>query len=196
MRDFLIKPDTKSEYGLFLVRNLNNFNLSFLNSIFTDLKKLDFLISFERLFKDGESALVIFGPRKVLLNYQHLNLLELEDYAKLNLTDAAIFEADFKSSQDLRAHLPKLTNNERVWVQLICKGEKSFSSQLRVVIYSASKLKNLTEEFQTNFKGQLNKLPKPYSKSQLFEFYKMRSFIKGEARKMKIEDILNLSLFF
>lgn len=196
MRDFLVKPNSKLEYGIFLVRNLNNFNLEILGSILEESQKQNVLVSFERLFKDADSALVIFAPKALILKYTDLlNLLELEDYAVLDLDFASVFEIGLKSSQDLRVNLPKLNKDERIWIQLVTKGEVGGKAtyQMRAVIYSANK--NLAVEFQDNFKNILPKIPKPYSKKQFFEFYKARSFIKGDAKKIQVEDILNLSLF-
>ena len=195
MKDFVIKPDTKSEYGLFLVRNISNFNLFFISSIFEQIYKKNILISFERLFKGGEGALSIFGPKSIISKYKDLNLLELEDYARLDLNHTSIFEVNLRVTKGLKESLPKLLNDERIWIQLVAKGDKGFSSQIRVIIYSVDRLKQLTEEFHTHFKEKIVKLPKPYSKEQLFEFYKSRSFIKGDTQKIKAEDVLNLSLF-
>lgn len=195
MRDFLIKPDSKFEHGVFLVKNLANLNIQLLKSILRESSKANLLVSFERLFKDSESALVIFGPKTLLLKYaMELNLLELEDYANLDLNFASVFESTIKSTKDLRVNLPKLATDERIWIQLIIRGgEVQIPYQMRIVIYSAEG--NLAEEFQKNYKSTLPKIPKPYSKNQLFEFYKIRSFIKEGSHKLKIEDVLNFSLF-
>lgn len=194
MRDFLIKPEGKSMFGVYLVRNISNFNINSLNLILDSFLEKG-LISFERLFKDGETALVIFGPNS-LLKYKDLNLLELEDYTSLDLTKLSIFEAHLKSAKNLKEHLPILLKDERIWIQLVCKNRKSqIDCQIRIVIYSENRLKELTEQFQANFKDILIKVPRPYSKSQLFEFYKERAFIKGDMSKLSSENILNLSLF-
>lgn len=194
MRDFLIKPGSKSMFGVYLVRNLSNFNIEFLNSILVSFLEKD-LISFERLFKDGESALVIFGPSS-LLKYHDLNLQELEDYTSLDLSKLSVFEAHLKSAKNLKEHLPTLSKDERIWIQILCKnGKKQIDCQIRIVIYSDVRLKQLSGEFQANFKDILVKVPRPYSKHQLFEFYKGRNFLKEDMNKLTSEDILNLSLF-
>ncbi len=194
MKDFLIKPEGKSGYGVYLVRNLGNFNIQSLNLILENILKKD-LISFERLFKDRESALVIFGPSS-LLKFKDLNLLELEDYTSLDLNKLSVFEAHLKSAENLKDNLPILSKQERIWIQAICKDSKGqIGCQIRIVIYSENRLKELVDEFQDNFKKTLVKVPKPYSKSQLFEFYKQRALIKEEVDKLTLENILNLSLF-
>lgn len=201
MRDFQLKPNAKNDYSLFLVRNISKLNLDSFNSILNELSKKDLLVSFERLFKGEESALVVFGPKNILLNYQDLNLLELEDYTDLNLDNISIWEADVRTIKGLRANLPKLLKEERIWIQIVGKlklGNSLIPAQVRIVIFSPIKdrLKSLTDEFQKNFKNTLPKIPRPYAKDQLFDFYKQRSFLKeGKGLKLRVENILYFSLF-
>lgn len=195
MRDFLIKPNLGFEHGVFLVRNLSGFNLEILSLILEDCLRKDLYVSFEKLFKDSEAAFVIFGPKTIISKYQReLNLLELEDYANLDLNFASVFEISIQSVKDLRLNLPKLAKDERVWIQLITKGgAELFPYQARAVLYSANR--NLAAEFQKNYKNILPKIPKPFSRQQLFEFYKMRSFLKGDTDRIKKEDILSFLYF-
>src|SRR5688572_3161726 len=83
MRDFSEVPAKEAEYGLFLIRNTVALTPAVLDSIKNELLESKTIISFERLFKGGKSALVAFGPRELLLNHQSaLDLLELEDYTQ------------------------------------------------------------------------------------------------------------------
>lgn len=194
MRDFQHTPSKRGEYGVFLVKNLNNLNQNSLSAILTEAKQQNFLISFEKLFKGSESALAIFAPRLLLSKFNQLNLLELEDYTNENLTNMNIWEAEIRDTKSLKINLPKLALDERIWIQAVVKN----NVQLRIIAYSQNleRLKQITGQFQTNFKNSLPKWPKPYSKTQLFEFYKTRSFIKGEKTvKLNVENILNLCLF-
>lgn len=204
MRIFEMKPNSKFEHGLFLIRNPGYLTPEVLSSIFADLSKMDLLISFERLFKGLESALVVFGPKVVLLKHQEaLNLLELEDYTNLDVANISIWEVGVKSLKDFKNHIPQLMDDEKVWLQLVLKMEDEKSGltsvQARITVYSPDvpRLKQLTENLQKSYENILPKIPKPYSKLQLFEFYKTRSFIKesGKNIKLRTKDVLNLGFF-
>ena len=204
MHDFEIKPSSKLEYGAFLIRNLKNLNPESLTHLFSDLAKSNLLISFERLFKGHEGVLVVYGPKNILLNYQEqFNLLELEDYTNINLNSVSIWEVGVRDITGFRDKFPDLLPNEQIWFQIILRANKKSSSiiptRVRVVLTSqgGDRLKELTKEFQDNYQSILPKVPKPYSKSQVFEFYRKRSFIKEGGRdiNLKIEDILNLWFF-
>ncbi len=195
MRDFQHTPSEKEEYGVFLIKNPVVLNTEILGQILDISSKKDSMISFERLFKGSEVALVIFAPRVLVSQFKELDLLELEDYTDLNLDSLNIWEVDIRNTQNLKVNLPILAPNDRIWVQTIIKN----NTAVRIAVYSenADNLKQITEKFQQNFKNSLPKIPKPYSKKQLFEFYKTRSMIKGEKQlKLKPEDILSLCLFF
>lgn len=195
MHDFEIKPNSRSEYGTFLIRNPKNLTPHLLMSLFSDLAKSNLLISFEKLFKGHEVALVVYGPKNILMKYQdQFNFLELEDYTNsLDLDNVSIWEMGLKIPENFK-DLIKLEKEEKLMFQLILhprKGKDILNAQIRVVVSIADleRLKALKEA--------LPKIPKPFSKIQLFEFYKKRSFISDiKNSNLKIGDILNLGLFF
>ena len=205
MHDFEIKPNLKLEYGTFLIKNPTNLNPDTLTPLLADLAKANLLISFERLFKGHEGVLVVYGPKNILLRYQNqFNFLELEDYTGIDLNHIAIWEVEVHDKPNFRDKFPDLLPDEQIWFQIILRINKKdlsfFPTRIRVVLTSQdeSRLKELTKDFQEKYKLILPKIPQPYSKSQMFEFYKKRSFIKegGGDINLAIEDILNLWLFF
>lgn len=204
MHDFEIKPNSKLEYGTFLIRNQKNLTPQLLMPLFSDLAKSNLLISFERLFKGHEGALVVYGPKNILMKYQdQFNFLELEDYTKADLSNISIWEVEVRDKLNFRDKFPNLLEHEQIWFQIILRPNKKgltvIPARVRVVLVSQEedRLKELTKEFQDNYKLTLPKIPKPYSKVQIFEFYQKRSFIKEGGRdiNLKIEDILSLWFF-
>lgn len=204
MHDFEIKPNLRLEYGTFLVKNPKNLNQEFLAPLFSELAKSNLLISFERLFKGHEGVLVVYGPKNILLNYQdQFNFLELEDYTRADLNNISLWEVEVRDKLNFRDKFPNLLEHEQIWFQIILRPNKKdlsfFPTRVRVVLVSQGddRLKELTKEFQDNYKSTLPKIPKPYSKDQILQFYKKRSFIKEGGRdiNLKIEDILNLWFF-
>lgn len=204
MHDFEIKPNLKLEYGAFLIKNINNLNPQSLIPLFSELAESNLLISFERLFKGREGVLIIYGPKNILLKYQdQFNFLELEDYTNVDLNNISIWEVEVHDSLKLRDKFPNLYQHEQIWFQIILKINKKdlnyFPTRIRVVLRSQgeARLKELTAQFQDSYKSALPKIPRPYSKAQILEFYKKRSFIKesGKDINLKIEEILNLWFF-
>ena len=145
MKDYTEIPSTK-DFGLFLIKQPNNFNQEFLNLIRNDLQKLNSIISFERLFKGKEVALVVYGSKKMLSKYTNiLGLLELEDYSKLGEKDLGVWEIGFKQltmdngQLTMGESLPQLLDNEQLWWQVIIAN--SFKSQIKAAVVSEDPLK-------------------------------------------------------
>lgn len=174
MRDVALSPHSR-DYGLFLIRNKQGLTDQTFISIYAYLQKTNLSISFERLFKGGESALVIFGPRKLLMQLaEMLDLLELEDYTKIK--EGAAWEVGIKGDVD-RLSSPQLMEDEQVWWQVILwtdskkRSDVWFKPQIRVVKISADP--SLLE-----LPDNLVKLPKAFSNQQVLAFYQKRSFQK------------------
>lgn len=182
--DFQDIPGQKDEeYSLFLVRLFSGLTAEILNSIHQDIVKEGLIISLERLFKGRKSALVIFGPRQVLLKYAHLlNLLELEDYTNVDREFVQAWEVDMKNVN--RAYFDlSLSEDEQVWWQLTLKAKKmEFISQIRASVFAKdpSRRKDLSEALK-NARG-FAKIPKPFSSSQIFDFYHQRSLTLKDAQ--------------
>lgn len=199
MRDFTEVPQSNDDYSLFLIRKTQGLTLELLSSIHNELLKSNFIISFERLFKGNKSALVIFGPRKLLTHHQNLlDLLELEDYTDVNIEDISAWEAGIKSKiniQKIFTNLPQFLENDQFWWQIIIsKGSKV---QIRAIVITSDDIKrnSLTQTLHNLAPEKVIKLPKAFSSQQILEFYKLRSFRKdSENLSLSSEEILSLLL--
>lgn len=192
MRDFTEVPT----YGLFLIRNIQSLNEHLLNLIYQDLQQTNLAVSFERLFKGQESALVVFGPRTVLTKFiKPLNLLELEDYTNIDKDMVAGWEIGVKNSNQTNNQtsepVPNLNQHEHFWWQVTLWRE---STHIRCLVVSAdgAKRKNLAQVLPHFPSSRLTKLPKAFSNEQLFEAYKKRSFPKDKKEIQDTKEILKL----
>lgn len=195
MKDYSEIPKTsKAEYGLFLIRQTENFSSSTLNSIGELMLEAGLIISIERLFKGTQAALTIYGPKNILDKFTSgLNLLELEDYMpKLSIQDVSIWEVGARDQKGYRSgpnnvfeNLSQLGQEDQFFWQVVLgpkkeKGSISFQTQIRAVVYSKDpeKKKSLTALLQELKSGELTKIPKPFSVEQMMDFFKLRSLSK------------------
>ena len=197
MRDFADIPSIADEYSLFLIRKLDFLNKDLLDQLISNLLKQNKILSFERLFKGDQSALVVFGPRHLLLNHKAaLDLLELEDYTDINVNHISAWEVGIKKmsgEEKIFSNLPKLLENEQFWWQVIVS--VSLKPQITAMIVSADTVRRntLREPLQHLEKEKVVKLPKAFSNSQLLDFYKARS-LRGDNNNpvLNTEDFLDL----
>lgn len=189
-----IPKASKVEYGLFLIRQTDSFNVSILDSIGKFMHDGGLIVSLERLFKGHQAALTIFGPKKILDKFREgLNLLELEDYTDvLENKDVSIWEVAIKSTSsgldnpnNIFSNLPELGEEDQFFWQVVLGARKeneglSFQTQIRAVIYSKDPVrkKKLASLFQNLKFGELAKIPKPFSTEQMMDFFKLRSLSK------------------
>lgn len=183
MRDFTEIPQGQDEYSLFLIRKSHQLDGQLFNSIRQQLLLHNTFISFERLFKGKKSALVVFGPRKLLLNYKDiLDLLELEDYTNVDIEHFFAWEVGIKKgaqlTQKLFTHLPHFLEKEEFWWQVILSA--SFKAQITAILVSedATRRNQLVQNLQNLAPDRIIKLPKAFSNTQILDFYKKRSFRK------------------
>lgn len=192
MRDYQEIPQkTKVEYGLFLIRQIENFNADVLRSIRDLMHSEDLIISVERLFKGKKAALTIFGPQKILAQFMdRLNLLELEDYAeRLGSENVFTWEIGVKDSRSLNLeelnifkNLPEFHEEDQFFWQVILapKGKHEdlfFQTQIRAAFLTkdTQRKKIFTPLLQNLNAGGLMKVPKPFSTEQMISFYRLRS---------------------
>lgn len=193
MRDYQEIPQKSPvEYGLFLIRQTDQFNPGILNSIREYMIQQSLIISIERLFKGKQTALTIFGPKKILAQFtSQLNLLELEDYVQ-NLVNEDIFIGEVGAKDTTKAKLsyasnmfralPILDNEDQFFWQIILNARKhdlSFQTQIRILVCSKDPLRKqaLAASFQ-DLSEELIKIPQPYSQEQMMDFYRERSLSK------------------
>lgn len=214
MSDFQEIPQLgQGGYGLFLIRQTRSLTQALLDSLHKDIVKEGLIISLERLFKGQMSALVIFAPRKILVNYtKQLDLLELEDYTQVSKDDLTIWEVGVKNPKDSHSlnidnffeNFPKLSDTEQFWWQLTLKAQEgktlkmpSFISQIRAVVLAKdqARRKSLAQTLQNLTSPNLRKIPRPFSNSQMIDFYKQRTLGKEEYNPyLTAEDIVKLTL--
>lgn len=193
MKDYQEIPQkSKAEYGLFLIRQTENFDVTILDSIGKLMLSEGHVISIERLFKGSQAALTIFGPKRILGGYiGELNLLELEDYASdLSDKDVSIWELGIKNTgkfnpinlNNIFKDLPTLGDNDQFFWQVVTgaregKEDLSFQTQIRAAFYTEDPVsrKTLLPLLQNLKFSELIKIPKPFSSEQMMIFFKLRS---------------------
>lgn len=131
MKDFREVPGI--ENSVFLIREIHALTNRFLESLYESTKEEGDIISLERLVKGTQSALVIFGPKNILQQYiTQLNLLELEDYTKVDPKKISIWEMVVKDRSifetedfEILKNLPSLEKDEQLWWQVILKAQST-----------------------------------------------------------------------
>ena len=185
MRDYQEIPQTKTtEYGLFRIRQIENFDENILNSLREHINAESLILSIERLFKGKQTALVVFGPKKVLGNFaDRLNLLELEDYAAdLNHEDTSTWEIGMKNSKNISSenlnnifkNMPELAGEDQFFWQVVLGKNQT---QIRAAFFNKDSQRRevLIPLLQDLGAGELVKIPRPFSKEQMMGFYQLRS---------------------
>lgn len=120
--------------GLFLIRKPQNLTEKTLIGFQKATQKSGQIISLERLFKGSKSALVILGPKKLLLEFD-LDLLELEDYTKVEGKKVSAWEI----KKPLSFEKLNLSGDDQLWLQFVIQAQKNgFILQMRVVLVTSS----------------------------------------------------------
>lgn len=208
-QDYLEVPPQSTQYGLFLIRKTSALKIEVLDSLHEATINEGLIISLERLFKGSKSALVIFGPKNILLNFaDKMDLLELEDYTNTSQENIQAWEVGIKKTTnkmgkiDLFKDLPVLQEDEQMWWQIVLQAKMQkgnqlvFQSQIRVVLLATdpSRIKELTQNLQNLAAPYLIKLPKAFTNQQILTFYKQRSLdYKSSHPLLNFSDILQLS---
>lgn len=182
MADFAQNP-APERYTLYLIRRPQALTESILDAMHGLLRKDSLTISLERLIKGKQSALVIYGPIKIFKSFPALDLVELEDYAEGSLENLQAWQMGVRHKNKFESisyfqGFPPLLPNEQFWWQLILKPqekeEKYFEGQVRVIVKSERDL------WQKRTAGELVKVPKPFSRQQLVDFFKKRTFLQDK----------------
>lgn len=201
MRDFGKSPQDFAQYNsLFLIRKVDALTPKLLEWLYQRTEKSGKIFSLERLFKGSESALVIYGPSKMLLELTStLDLIELEDYARQEV-EASVWEMGVKGKvgpqkESLFLDFPKLDKGEQVWYQIVLQAQKGknsqFSCQIRVAVLSSDlkRRKKLSEALQTP-KRHFVKIPQAFSTTQILDFYRKRSMVGRTYAKLTEDEIV------
>lgn len=178
MKDYPEIPSL-SINSIFLIRNPTVIDLELFENIKKKFNRGQ-IISFERLFKGAKSALVVFGPKE-LTKLENLDLLELEDYSKVEQNKALAWEVTIKGDlpDNIFQSLPAFNTSEQFWWQLALQVKKNhFQAQIRAVVIAEEDRKGeIAHELQNLLDGQLVKLPKPLSSAQILENFQKRSIL-------------------
>lgn len=183
------------EYGLFLIKRPHELSGDILLSLHTELISAGLIISFERLIKGTQAALVIYGPKKILANYKYtLDLLELEEYTDVDPSYISSWEVSVKHPDV--PHFPPLSFDDQVWWQLSLSAKKGglYHPHIRLVVVSADaqRREDLKRTLHELSPDKFVKLPKMFSDEQLLDFYKKRAFRKDTNRNMQPEEVIKL----
>lgn len=205
MRDYQdIFQQSKTEYGLFLIRQTERFNSNALDSIrkFLLEEEAGLIISIERLFKGSQAALTIFGPKNILDKFAlEFNLLELEDYTQelesqhVSLWEVGVKDAGKFNSESLDSvfnNLPLLEGEDQFFWQVVVGRDRT---QIRAALYSKDPVRRqtLADRFQNLTSGQLIKIPRPFSSEQMMAFFRLRSLGKdSKAPVLDSEGIIRI----
>ena len=184
MKDYHEIPQkSKLEYSLYLIRKSSSLSATLLQSIRESLAKRGLVISLERLFKGTESALCIFGPKEILTGYSDLlSLLEIEDYSgDFNGEDTTVWEVNSKAIDNPFADFPNFSNGELFAWQVILSGKLV---QIRAGMRSSEPAR------RKEIEGKFSKLPRPFSNSQMIDFYKERSMDRETAKEISHPKLL------
>lgn len=194
MADFAQNPHFP-RYGLYLVRSPQALTGQVLDAMHDLLLKEGSTISLERLIKGRESALVIFAPQNILNSFPALNLVELEDYVVDSLDNLQAWQMGVKHKNNVQIKsyfegFPPLQETEQFWWQIVLKAAKEkgyFEAQVRVIA------KSQEESWQKRSSGSLQKIPKPFSREQLLDFYQKRTFLQDKFNPtLKSDDVLKV----
>ncbi|MFH0937623.1 MAG: hypothetical protein V1808_05035 [Candidatus Daviesbacteria bacterium] len=114
-------------YALYLVQKPEGLTTEIINRIHEGCLLDRLIISLERLFRGERTALVIFGPTKILRPLsEDLGLLEIEDYSLKVDGEFSAWEMGIKkepesflSLESFLKTIPALLEKEQIWWQLV-----------------------------------------------------------------------------
>lgn len=221
MADYHEKPvNFHANYALFLIRSPQNFTSEVLTKLHREVLKDRFILSLEKLFRGKQEALVVYGPKMLLLPFgEALKLLEIEDYSKTievkkpgGLEGMVAWEAGIKNASkileagQLFKELPKLEEREECWWQIVLQPtsqESVFNSLVRVVVKAGEKRRAQAlreDSIKAGNSVGLSMLPQAYSHPQIVKFYQERAlpstpfgiFKKSNAFKLSSKEVMTL----
>lgn len=191
--------DAQESYGLFLVQKSHLVDERAIGELYLKLQPKKLMVSFERLFKGGKRALVVYGPLSVFRDFQdRWGLVEIEDYSlTAHLDHITLWEMKARTLpkrvwavSSLVSEGALLSVEEQFWWQVILKPEdrkEAFLSSLRGVVVSGSL--SLSRErgdqlIEALKEVGLVKLPTRYVQRGLLTFYQKRVLSAKRREKM------------
>lgn len=219
MKDYEEFPSNKEQYGLYLIRSLDNLTVQTLQRFYQLSLQNKLPVTFERLFKGREQAVTVYLPVRFKESFPELNLLELEDYIdntnapnsfgkKVTLDDVYIFlmeSKDRRSPVEINPSFlnsPGLSDSQKLSIQSVLFAEKSrpntFQTTLRVMVAdkAAAERVALTKRVQDLMLRNTSLIRKDSRKALgvLFESFKKRTFIPKEISPhyFSVEELIRL----
>lgn len=196
MRDFQDLPDKNTSLGLYLIRRVDNLSIDTLNKLYEvcqnkQKKGIPLIFSFEKVLKGEDLALLVFGPKEVLNNFNELELFEVEEYLKMDVKHIQAFELE-KKSEDIKNPLDsnseifkglKLDTLEYIIFQIVLSTDLSkintFQVNIRSVVVSqeANKRVDLSKMLNSNLEkfASLKRVDNVRSSSIVFQALKNRA---------------------
>lgn len=212
LRDFQEKPEENQDYAIFLVRRRKFLDQDFLTTLHRTAREV--IISFEKLYKGQEGAMVLYAPRRIEKQFPDLELLELEDYSeKIKTTETLAWElVKDNKGRGLSFSLKfldqiKLSNNDQLYCQIVTQPinpkHKSihatvFQISLRMVIISPEPEKRLkiAKQIDEHMKslGTLKRRKRTRPLTQIVKNFRERLLTPKEVTDFSIEgeDLLSL----
>lgn len=184
-------------YGLFLVRQPDEFNLDILKKICQLAKEKKWIISFEKLVKGEEQALIIYGPTALSSLFPDLGLLELEDYVRPeHISGWVAVPAHPQQSREVKGqidlNLPNLDSEQQVFLQIVsvpqAGQEVKFDSSIRIVVVEkdpslrVALAKKINQLFIQG--AGLKRQSAGQSMQALYEAFKNRAFVSDESLRV------------
>lgn len=203
--------------GLFLIRNPQFLTPQVVVKIYALSLESYAILSFERLLRGGEKALVIYGPKVLQSRFPELNLLELEEYLSLdqslsqpkkigvNDTIAWVlkFKDNVKGASITNTFLKDFTigENQSFFLQIVSLAIKEinkFQVTLRVIASDkdpnfrtslAKKINQLIDE-----KSDLIQMERTETTSKVFSDFQKRALVPAEVSKFTLtsDEIITL----
>jgi hypothetical protein len=196
MKDFQEIPADELGYSLFLIRNRSGINAELLTRILHQISDLKSHISFERLFKGGEEALVMYAPVDFIKDYPELDSLEIENYLpnKDFVTSWVIKpkkEAEVNISQMLFEGL-NLEEMQQFFFQIVAGRSVpgQFQTTIRSMVVEKDPVKriNLAKTIEENLKQNSGLTKSDINKPSgvVYEDFSKRSIIPKEVEKFSL----------
>lgn len=194
MKDYREIPSLKKDFSLFLIRKTKTLDKDNLNLLLGEFVKSNLNISFERLIRGSESALVVCGPFELLNKFKDsFDLLELEDYTNVLASDISSWEVGIKNNGNFPS-FPHLSDSEQIWWQVILT--PTLKANIRAVVVSKDSLRRekIADEFLKDLKSKsFFRIPKSFSNAQILDFYKNRSLSESKSNPtLTLDSVLSL----
>jgi hypothetical protein len=201
MRNYQEIPPARFSYGLYLICNSDQLQNGVLNKLYAFGLESNAQISIEKLFKGGESAIVIYAPHNIGQFVPELELLEIEDYLereaksgnkKASVDEVIVWSLQPKSEVELEIppdflkDFPLEQNQQLFWQLVLASYRKEHHFQVNIRVMVADHDTHQRIELAKNVDQYLEKTVNLHKKetnqsiSLLFDRYQKRALTPSE----------------